>query len=107
MPRVYHLDATAGEPYGTRWSGMGPGFIPKIRRLIMQELNPTQTQDVAGALRIKRITTLAIGEECSTVTTLAIGEEGNVYTTLALGEEGGGPVPSTTVTPTTSALGSF
>lgn len=72
----------------------------------MQELNHAQTQEVTGALRTKRITTLAIGEECSTVTTLAVGEEGNVYTTLAIGEEGGGPITSTPVK-STSALGSF
>ena len=72
----------------------------------MQELNHAQTEDVAGALRFKRITTLAIGEEGGTVTTLALGEEGNVYTTLAIGEEGGGPITSTPVK-STSALGSF
>ena len=72
----------------------------------MQELNHAQTHDVTGALRSKRITTLAIGEEGGTVTTLALGEEGNVYTTLAIGEEGGGPTPCTPIK-STSALGSF
>ena len=48
----------------------------------MQELNHAQTQDVTGALRFKRITTLAIGEE------------------------GGGPTPCTPIK-STSALGSF
>ena len=59
----------------------------------MQELNHAQTQDVTGALRSKRITTLAIGEEGGTVTTLALGEEGSPPVDLA--------------STTTSALGSF
>lgn len=83
----------------------------------MKELSTQQTQDVTGALILKRpplttlaigeeghVTTLALGEEGGGVTTKKLGEEGPIYTTLALGEEGGGPVLDTT---STSALGSF
>jgi hypothetical protein len=75
----------------------------------MKELNPQQTEHVAGALRFGKrppITTLAIGEEGGAIiTTMMVGEEGGgKVTTLALGEEGSG---GTTTVVTSSALGSF
>jgi hypothetical protein len=75
----------------------------------MKELNPQQTEHVAGALRLSKrppITTLAIGEEGGAIiTTMMVGEEGGgKVTTLALGEEGSG---GTTTVVTSSALGSF
>lgn len=77
----------------------------------MKKLTSTQTEQVAGGLRLRRcpprrppITTLAIGEEDGGgVTTLAIGEE-DMATTLALGEEDGGVLSGTA---TDGALGSF
>jgi len=84
----------------------------------MKELNKPQTEQVTGAVIIKRppYTTLALGEEGGHVTTFIVGEEGGhvtsyvygeegpVATTLAIGEEGGG---GGTPIATTSALGSF
>ncbi len=63
------------------------------KSFIEYELPLQDLKEVQGGRR--KVTTLAVGEECGgPITTLAVGEEGGgggpILTTLALGEEGGG-----------------